>query len=89
MAEPASPAATQQDQVLHQAQFLAIMRAFGQSFLMQDITVFKQNLMALEEIHSRWKLYKKPVFTQNLTVQFLDVLFQQLVANNHAHHYQS
>ena len=55
-----------------------------QSFLQPDITVFRQNLSALEEINSRWRLYQKPVFTQNLIIHFLTVLLDVLVANSHA-----
>lgn len=79
--KPAGPSAS--DQVQHEAQFLAIMQAFGTSFLQPDITVFKQNLLALEEIHARWKLYSKPVFTQHLIVHFLTVLVQVLINNAH------
>ena len=78
-----SPSQSPQSQGQNQAQFLAIMQAFGQSFLQSDITVFKQNLIALEEINSRWKLYHKPVFTQNLIINFLTVLVQVLVNNSH------
>lgn len=35
------------------------MQAFGQSFLQPDITVFKQNLEALENLNSKCKLYQK------------------------------
>ena len=66
-----------------QARFLSILHAFGQSFLQPDISVFKQNLAALEDINSKWKLYHKPVFTQHLIVQFLTVLLQVLVNNSH------
>ena len=66
-----------------QARFLSILHAFGQSFLQPDISVFKQNLAALEDINAKWKLYHKSVFTQHLIVQFLTVLLQVLVNNSH------
>ena len=66
-----------------QARCLNILHAFGQSFLQPDISVFKQNLAALEDINAKWKLYHKPVFTQHLIVQFLSVLLQVLVNNSH------
>ena len=42
-----------------QAHFSNILQAFGQSFLLPDISVFKQNLAALEDINAKWKLYHK------------------------------
>ena len=38
------------------------LQAFGQSFLQPDITVFKQNLEALENLNSKCKLYQKVCF---------------------------
>lgn len=35
------------------------LQAFGQSFLQPDITIFKQNLEALENLNSKLKLYQK------------------------------
>ncbi|MGH0126135.1 UNVERIFIED_CONTAM: hypothetical protein FKN15_073535 [Acipenser sinensis] len=50
----------------NEAQFIAIMQAFGQSFLQPDIHIFKQNLSYLESLNSKQKLYHKdlPSFTQ-------------------------
>ena len=44
---------------LHRAEFLAILQAYGQSFLQPDIAVFRQNLEALEHLNRKWKLYGK------------------------------
>ena len=41
---------------------LIFLQAFGQSFLQPDITVFKQNLEALENLNSKCKLYQKVCF---------------------------
>ena len=71
------------DGLQEQARFVSILQAFGQSFLQPDISVFKQNLAALEDINAKWKLYHKTVFTQQLIVQFLTVLLQVLVNNSH------
>ena len=49
----------QGDQVKHKVHFLAILNAFGQSFLQPDIVVFKQNLITLEKLNEKWKLYHK------------------------------
>ncbi|CAI9592094.1 unnamed protein product [Staurois parvus] len=43
----------------NQAQFIAVMQAFGQSFLQPDIHLFKQNLGYLETLNSKHKLYHK------------------------------
>ena len=71
------------DGLQEQARFVSILQVFGQSFLQPDISVFKQNLAALEDINAKWKLYHKTVFTQQLIVQFLTVLLQVLVNNSH------
>jgi len=39
--------------------FLIALQSFGQSFLQPDITIFKQNLNALEELNGKQKLYEK------------------------------
>lgn len=71
------------DRVLHRVHFLAILQAFGQSFMQPDISIFKQNLAALESLNEKWKLYQKPVFTETLIVQFLTVLLQVLIHKSH------
>ena len=45
--------------VENQPQFLSIMAAYGQSFLLSDISIFQQNLEALQNLHTKWKLYHK------------------------------
>jgi hypothetical protein len=35
------------------------MEAYGQSFMQPDISVFQQNLAALEAVNSKWKLFQK------------------------------
>ena len=49
------------DQMLHKVHFMAILTAFGQSFMQPDIMVFKQNLAALEQLNDKWKLYHKVI----------------------------
>ena len=41
-----------------------MLQTFGHSFLQSDITVFKQNLAALEILHSKHKLYSKVPVSQ-------------------------
>lgn len=45
--------------VENQGQFITMMNAYGLSFLLPDIAIFKQNLEALESLQSKWKLYHK------------------------------
>ena len=47
------------EEVMNRAEFLAILQAYGQSFLQPDIAVFRQNLEALEHLNKKWKLYRK------------------------------
>ncbi|XP_071749050.1 exportin-6-A isoform X2 [Lepeophtheirus salmonis] len=63
--------------------FHRVMEAFGRSFLQPDISVFKQNLLNLEKLHNKWKLYEKEVFMESLITQFLTVLLQVLIHRSH------
>ena len=67
----------------NQAQFIQIMKAFGQSFMQPDITVFKQNLTALESLNSKYKLYHKGCFKTTMLGQFITVLIQNLIHRSH------
>ncbi len=72
-----------QEEVLNRAEFLALMEAYGRSFLQPDIAVFQQNLAALEEVNRKWRLFHKKAFTEAMTAQFLTVLLQALLARSH------
>jgi hypothetical protein len=48
----------------------------GHSFLQSDIAVFQQNVQALEQLNTRWKLYSRPVFAETLLAEFLTVFLQ-------------
>lgn len=43
----------------HEHEFFSIMESFGHSFLQSDITVFKLNLVSIEALNSKHKLYSK------------------------------
>lgn len=73
----------QEESVEHEAQFVAIMQSYGQSFLQTDIAVFRQNLESLEKLNTKWKLYKKPIFVTVMQSQFMVVLLQVLVHKSH------
>uniref|UniRef100_T1HB63 Exportin-1/Importin-beta-like domain-containing protein n=1 Tax=Rhodnius prolixus TaxID=13249 RepID=T1HB63_RHOPR len=46
----------------HGDQLAAILTAFGQSLTQTDISIFSQNLQALESINHKWKLYHKDFY---------------------------
>ncbi|KAF5293825.1 hypothetical protein FQA39_LY03310 [Lamprigera yunnana] len=66
------------------AQLLAVLQVFGQALLQPDINVFRTSLLALEDLHSKWKLYQKMLFRQQLLNQFLTVLCHSLLDQSHA-----
>nr|DBA19354.1 TPA: hypothetical protein GDO54_015205 [Pyxicephalus adspersus] len=67
----------------NQPQFIAVMQAFGQSFLQPDIHLFKQNLSYLETLNSKHKLYHKKFFRAMMLPQFVSVLLQVLIHKSH------
>ncbi|XP_057374347.1 exportin-6-like [Daphnia carinata] len=78
-----SPELDRAEQMDNQPQFIAIMTSFGQSFLLPDITIFKQNLEALESLQSKWKLYHKAVFRDGIASQFISTLLNVLTNGSH------
>ncbi|KAK9752797.1 Exportin 1-like protein [Popillia japonica] len=64
-------------------QLLAVLRVFGQSLLQPDINIFKTSLNSLEDLNSKWKLYHKALFQDQLLSQFLTVLIQTLLDKTH------
>ena len=71
------------DVIENKEAFLAIFKAFGQSFLQPDIAVFGQNVAAMEHLNSKWRLYSKAVFKQTLLAEFLSVFLQALISKSH------
>ncbi|XP_078489385.1 exportin-6 [Ciona intestinalis] len=72
--------------IAHKQQFLAIMTAFGQSFLQSDINIFKQVLDTIEDLNSKQKLYEKLHFMlseEGVLFQFVNVLIQALLNKTH------
>ncbi|XP_062340396.1 exportin-6 isoform X1 [Osmerus eperlanus] len=67
----------------NQAQFIAAMQAFGQSFLQPDIHIFKQNLSYLESLNSKHKLYHRKLFRTSMLFHFINVLLQVLLHRSH------
>jgi len=59
--------------------FKNILYCAGHSFLQSDIAVFQQNVQALEQLNTRWKLYSRPVFAETLLAEFLTVFLQVIL----------
>ncbi|KAG8185218.1 hypothetical protein JTE90_025889 [Oedothorax gibbosus] len=71
------------EKIENEQHFTKIMEAYGQSFLQPDINLFKQNLMSLEMLNSKWKLYYKGYFKSIMLLQFLRVFLQTLICKTH------
>ncbi|XP_073971870.1 exportin ellipsoid body open isoform X2 [Rhodnius prolixus] len=68
----------------HGDQLAAILTAFGQSLTQTDISIFSQNLQALESINHKWKLYHKEMFRVQFLALLLTVLLTTLINKSHA-----
>lgn len=72
--------------ISHKAEFVAIMTAFGHSFLQSDITVFRQNLNALQDLNEKQKLYEKihgSLYEEGILFQFVFCLIRTLIEKSH------
>jgi len=61
---PSSPSLTvlhptNDNNVDNSEQFTTILEVIGYSFMTNDISIFSQNLKAIEELHVQWNLYAK------------------------------
>ncbi|KAF3700337.1 Exportin-6 [Channa argus] len=72
-----------EDTMENEAQFIATMQAFGQSFLQPDIHIFKQNLSYLESLNTKHKLYHRKLFWTSMLFHFINVLLQVLLHKSH------
>lgn len=43
-------------------QFTNMLEIIGYSFMTYDISIFSQNLKAIEELHIKWNLYAKVIY---------------------------
>ncbi|CAH1405052.1 unnamed protein product [Nezara viridula] len=68
----------------HGDQLAAILTAFGQSLTQPDLSIFSQNLQALESINHKWKLYHKDMFRVQFLALLLTVLLTNLINKTHA-----
>lgn len=78
-----SPGSKAAETVENQSQFISIMTAYGQSFMLPDINIFQQNLAALDTLHSKWKLYHKSIFRAGIAKEFINTLFEVLSSGSH------
>lgn len=61
---PASPSSllhcvTNENNIDNSEQFTTVLEVIGYSFMTNDISIFSQNLKAIEELHVQWNLYAK------------------------------
>lgn len=68
----------------HGDQLAAILTTFGQSLTQPDLSIFSQNLQALESINHKWKLYHKDMFRVQFLALLLTVLLTNLINKTHA-----
>ena len=71
------------DIVENKEAFLGVMKVFGHSFCQTDISIFRQNVFALEQLNVKWRLYSKPIFKETLLADFLSVYLRALIAKSH------
>ncbi|XP_015917777.1 exportin-6 isoform X2 [Parasteatoda tepidariorum] len=71
------------EKIENEQHFTKIMEAYGQSFLQPDINLFKQNLISLETLNNKWKLYYKGYFKSIMLFQFISVFLQTLIYKTH------
>ncbi|KAG8298855.1 Exportin-6 [Homalodisca vitripennis] len=65
-------------------QLAAILQAFGESLMQNDITLFSQNLQALEILNLQWKLYQRELFRTQFLPEYLTLLLNTLILKTHA-----
>ena len=64
-------------------QFSAIMNIICEFFTESDVTLFRENLLALTEVHNKNKLFHKYIFLQDMRDTFCSVFLQVLVQKSH------
>lgn len=69
--------------VAHQEVFVKIMEVYGACLMQTDLALFSQVLQSLQELNSRWKLYKRSIFERIMLSEFLNVLLQSLCTRSH------
>jgi len=78
-----SQASNVMETVENQPQFVGIMTAYGQSFMLPDINIFQQNLSALDTLHSKCKLYHKFIFRSGIAKEFINTFLEVLASGSH------
>ncbi|XP_012277726.1 exportin-6-A [Orussus abietinus] len=69
--------------VAHKEEIVAIIEAFGQALLQPDVNIFRQSLLSLEHLNSRWRLYQRSIFNNDFLERFLMALFTVLFQRSH------
>ncbi|VVC36178.1 Hypothetical protein CINCED_3A020396 [Cinara cedri] len=84
---PASPSLTMHSSndtnIDNAEQFTTILEVIGYSFMTNDISIFSQNLKAIEDLHSKWNLYAKEYFKHYFLSKYMTVLLNVMVNKSH------
>uniref|UniRef100_A0A2S2PW53 Exportin-6 n=1 Tax=Schizaphis graminum TaxID=13262 RepID=A0A2S2PW53_SCHGA len=85
---PASPSLsvlhpTNDNNIDNSEQFTTILEVIGYSFMTNDISIFSQNLKAIEELHMQWNLYAKEYFKHYFLSKYMTVLLNVMVNKSH------
>ncbi|XP_050298524.1 exportin-6-A-like [Anthonomus grandis grandis] len=60
-------------------QLLALLKVFGEALLLDDLNIFRQSLLILQELNKNKKLYHKGLFRSHLLPELLRVLLNTLL----------
>jgi len=72
--------------ISHKQQFLKIMQVFGNSFLQEDVTIYKQSISILQDLNCKLKIYEKihgSLFEENVLFEFVFCFIKVLIAKTH------
>lgn len=69
----------EEDLVQHKDELVNILEIFGHALLQSDVNIFRQSLQSLEQLNSKWGLYKRDIFKNRLLHRFVSTLFTILL----------
>ena len=69
--------------IQNKEQFLALMNIICEFFTESDVTLFRENLLALTEVHNKNKLFHKYIFLHDMRDAFCNVFLHVLVHKSH------
>ncbi|KAJ3055169.1 Exportin-6 [Rhizophlyctis rosea] len=66
----------------HEKELLGILNMIARTFQMSSMDVFRQNLLTLQDLDSKTKLYSKDVFKQSMLLPFIEMLLDCLLGKS-------